>query len=74
MAHFAKDDLMNIFRLPVGWQFLVDSPGAQLNSGNFARYDSLVQACLHTGAACILDVSISSSSIYFVRSTKYESD
>lgn len=56
MAHFVNDDKMNIFRLPVGWQFLVDSPGAQLNTGDFARYDSLVQACLSTGAACILDI------------------
>lgn len=56
MSHFVNDDKMNIFRLPVGWQFLVNSPGAQLNSGNFARYDSLVQACLSTGASCIIDV------------------
>ncbi|KFZ11572.1 hypothetical protein V502_07494 [Pseudogymnoascus sp. VKM F-4520 (FW-2644)] len=56
MSHFVNDDKMNIFRLPVGWQFLVDSPGAQLNSGNFARYDSLVQACLSTGASCIIDI------------------
>ncbi|KFY48373.1 hypothetical protein V495_01391 [Pseudogymnoascus sp. VKM F-4514 (FW-929)] len=56
MSHFVNDDKMNIFRLPVGWQFLVDSPGAQLNSGNLARYDSLVQACLNTGAACIIDI------------------
>lgn len=25
MQHFVKDDGMNIFRLPVGWQYLVDN-------------------------------------------------
>lgn len=61
MSHFVNDDKMNIFRLPVGWQFLVNNPGDQLNSGNFAKYDNLVQACLATGAACIIDVSSTSS-------------
>ncbi|OBT57058.1 hypothetical protein VE04_02360 [Pseudogymnoascus sp. 24MN13] len=56
MSHFVNDDKMNIFRLPVGWQFLVNNPGDQLNSGNFAKYDNLVQACLATGAACIIDI------------------
>ena len=57
MAHFATDDKMNIFRLPTGWQFLVNNVlGGTLNAANFAQYDSLVQACLATGAYCILDV------------------
>jgi hypothetical protein len=49
---------MNIFRLPVGWQFLVNNKlGGTLDSGNLAKYDQLVQGCLATGALCIIDVS-----------------
>ncbi|KAH9477713.1 Endoglucanase EG-II [Psilocybe cubensis] len=57
MQHFVNNDGMNIFRLPVGWQWLTG--GAQsgtLNQNNFAKYDALVQACLGTGAYCIVDV------------------
>ncbi|KAK4158922.1 glycoside hydrolase family 5 protein [Cladorrhinum sp. PSN259] len=58
MQHFYKDDGMNIFRLPVGWQYLVNNQlGGNLNSGNFGKYDQLVQACLRTGAYCMLDVN-----------------
>jgi len=57
MQHFAKDDGMNIFRLPVGWQYLVNGKlGGTLDASNFGRYQSLVQACLGTGAYCMLDV------------------
>jgi len=57
MQHFAKDDNMNIFRLPVGWQYLVNNKlGGTLDSNNFGRYNQLVQACLNTGAYCMLDV------------------
>jgi endoglucanase len=57
MQHFAKDDNMNIFRLPVGWQYLVnDKLGGTLDSGTLAKYDQLVQACLATGASCIIDI------------------
>ncbi|KDR82070.1 hypothetical protein GALMADRAFT_135444 [Galerina marginata CBS 339.88] len=58
MQHFVKDDGVNIFRLPVGWQFLIGSTtaGSTLNSANFAKYDALVQACLSTGAHCIIDI------------------
>jgi len=53
---------MNIFRLPVGWQYLVNGKlGGSLDSGNFGRYNQLVQACLITGAYCMLDVSRSST-------------
>lgn len=58
MQHFSKDDGMNIFRLPVGWQYLVNGKlGGTLDSGNFGRYSQLVQSCLSTGAYCMLDVS-----------------
>ena len=58
MAHFFNDNGMNIFRLPAGWQFLLNNVlGGTLNPANFARYVNLVQGCLATGAYCILDVS-----------------
>ncbi|KAG4435874.1 Endoglucanase EG-II [Cadophora sp. M221] len=57
MTHFIKDDHMNIFRLPVGWQFLVaNNLGGTLDASNFAKYDQLVQGCLATGASCIIDI------------------
>ena len=58
MQHFTKDDGMNMFRLPVGWQYLVNNKlGGTLDSGNAGKYDQLVQACLATGGYCIVDVS-----------------
>jgi endoglucanase len=57
MQHFVKDDGMNIFRLPVGWQYLVNNKlGGTLDSGNLAKYDQLMQGCLATGASCVIDV------------------
>lgn len=56
MQHFSKDDGMNMFRLPVGWQYLVPAPGSPLDAANFGKYDQLVQACLATGAYCIIDI------------------
>ncbi|KDQ55160.1 glycoside hydrolase family 5 protein [Jaapia argillacea MUCL 33604] len=57
MQHFVKSDGYNMFRLPVGWQFLTgDQETGVLNSTNFAKYDVLVQACLATGAHCIIDI------------------
>lgn len=58
MSHFVKDDKFNIFRLPVGWQYLVSSPGGTLNSANLQKYDQLVQACLKTSSntVCVIDI------------------
>jgi endoglucanase len=57
MQHFVKDDQMNIFRIPVSWQFLTNNQlGATLNSANLAKYDQLIQACLATGAYCAIDI------------------
>jgi endoglucanase len=58
MNHFVKDDGLNTFRLPVGWQYLVDNTlGGTLNAANWANYDALVQGCLSSGAAlCIIDI------------------
>jgi endoglucanase len=57
MRHFYNDDNMNIFRLPVGWQYLVNNKlGGTLDATNFGYYDQLVQDCLSTGAYCIVDI------------------
>ena len=57
MTHFVSDDKLNIFRLPVGWQYLTNSVlGGPLNATNMALYDQLVQACLKTGAYCVIDI------------------
>jgi endoglucanase len=58
IQHFIKDDGLNTFRLPVGWQFLLNNNlGGTLDSNNWATYDKLVQGCLNAGAAlCIVDI------------------
>ncbi|KAF8313042.1 cellulase-domain-containing protein [Clavulina sp. PMI_390] len=57
MQHFVNDDKFNIFRLPVGWQYLVNNVlGGTLDASNTATYDELVQGCLATGAYCIIDI------------------
>lgn len=51
MQHFYKDDNMNIFRLPVGWQYLTNNVvGGDLDATNFEKYDELMQSCLDLGA------------------------
>ncbi|KAJ6469472.1 endoglucanase [Mycena sanguinolenta] len=57
MMHFVKDDGYNTFRLPVAWQYLTNYVlGAPLDANNMVIYDALVQACLATGAFCIIDI------------------
>lgn len=57
MRHFVNEDGLNIFRLPVGWQYLVNNNlGGALNAFNTAKYDQLVQGCLQAGASCIIDI------------------
>jgi endoglucanase len=57
MQHFVNDDGFNTFRLPVGWQFLTNNlETGTVNQTNLEVYDALVQACLATGASCIIDV------------------
>lgn len=57
MNHFVKDDGLNTFRIPVGWQYLVDTAGGTIKSNNWATYDKQIQGCLDAGAAmCIVDV------------------
>ncbi|KAL2789053.1 glycoside hydrolase superfamily [Aspergillus keveii] len=57
MRHFVADDGLNVFRLPVCWQYLVNNRlGGNLDANNFGIYDQLVQACLDTGAYCVVDI------------------
>ncbi|KXN82252.1 Endoglucanase EG-II [Leucoagaricus sp. SymC.cos] len=57
MQHFVTDDGFNTFRLPVGWQFLTNNVlGGPVVDENLQKYDDLVQACLKTGAWCIIDI------------------
>ncbi len=44
-------------REAISWQFLVKNQlGGTLDSGNLGKYDQLVQACLATGAYCMIDI------------------
>ncbi|TPX18099.1 uncharacterized protein E0L32_011823 [Thyridium curvatum] len=58
MKHFVTDNGLNMFRLPVSWQYLLHgkSPGDKFDQDAFARYDKLMQACLNTGAYCMIDM------------------
>jgi endoglucanase len=56
MVHFTNSHGFNMFRLPVAWQFLVNTCGGTLNTTNFAEYNLLVQGCLATGSYCIIDI------------------
>ncbi|KAJ7735090.1 carbohydrate-binding module family 1 protein/Glycoside hydrolase family 5 protein [Mycena maculata] len=57
MSHFVNDDGYNTFRLPIGWQYLTNFVlGGPLDPTMMTEYDALVQACLTTGAYCIIDI------------------
>ncbi|KAI1097484.1 glycoside hydrolase family 5 protein [Jackrogersella minutella] len=57
MQHFVRDDGINMLRLPISWQFLVNNElGGNLDGTNLAKYDQLMQACLATGVHCIIDI------------------
>ncbi|KAJ6549926.1 endoglucanase [Mycena capillaripes] len=56
MTHFVNNDGFNMFRLPVGWQYLLNNALGPVNQANLNEYDALVQACLGTGAYCIIDI------------------
>ncbi|KAG8981654.1 Endoglucanase EG-II [Tulasnella sp. JGI-2019a] len=55
MQHFVSNG-MNTFRLPIGWQYIQPTLNGTLSSSVLSQYDSLVQACLATGAWCIIDI------------------
>ncbi|CAJ2510918.1 Uu.00g065430.m01.CDS01 [Anthostomella pinea] len=70
MVHFSQNDGLNTFRLPVTWQFLINSrnlngsataatggsSNGTLDRVNAAAYNQLVRACLDTGSSCIVDI------------------
>jgi endoglucanase len=57
MQHFVKDDGYNIFRLPVGWQYLTNGQmTGVLDETHFSNYNMLVSDCLSTGAHCEIDI------------------
>jgi len=55
MSHFVSKG-MNTFRLPIGWQYITPTLGGNLDATASGQYDQLVQACLNTGAYCIIDI------------------
>ncbi|KAG1902490.1 glycoside hydrolase family 5 protein [Suillus fuscotomentosus] len=56
MQHFVNDGY-NVFRLPVGWQYLTnDKMTGVLDKTQFAKYNTLVSDCLSTGAYCEIDI------------------
>ncbi|KAM3512959.1 hypothetical protein MY11210_003359 [Beauveria gryllotalpidicola] len=57
MEHFVDNDKLNIFRLPVSWQFLTNAKGGStLDAQGWESYDTLMQTCLDTGAYCMIDL------------------
>ncbi|KAK8115226.1 glycoside hydrolase family 5 protein [Apiospora kogelbergensis] len=57
MKHFVGDLGMNMMRLPISWQFLVNNQlGGSLDANNVGKYDQMVQSCLKTGAHCMIDI------------------
>ena len=55
MSHFTKNSGLNAFRLPVGWQFLLNNdqtPSGPIDATNLAAYDVLVQGCWIAGVRC----------------------
>lgn len=57
MQHFFNDDGYNLFRLPVGWQYLTnDQMTGVLDETQFANYNMLVTDCLSAGAHCVIDI------------------
>lgn len=57
MSHFVTNDGLNAFRLPVGWQYLVNAElGGTLDATNFAAYDALVTDCLDVADMCIVSI------------------
>ncbi|KAK7704739.1 Endoglucanase EG-II [Botryosphaeria dothidea] len=58
MDHFVKDDKLNAFRLPIGWQYLVNNKlGGDLDETAAGKYDKLVKGCISSGAEmCIIDI------------------
>ena len=56
MQHYGDTYGFNMYRLPVGWQYLVSSPGSDFIPANFAIFDQLMQSCLKAKATCVIDI------------------
>ena len=56
MYHFTRDDGLYLFRIPTGWQFLVNYKlGGPLDENYMSnKYDPLLRACLDYGGYCII--------------------
>jgi endoglucanase len=58
--HFYNNVGFNVFRLPVSWQYLINSntASATLDNGHFGNYNGLVSSCLQLGPGvkCIVDI------------------
>ncbi|KAG0649061.1 Endoglucanase EG-II [Hyphodiscus hymeniophilus] len=57
MNHFTTNNGLNVYRLPVCWQYLVNGQlGGSLDEYAVGVYDQLVQGCLDTGSYCVIDI------------------
>ncbi|KAI9668824.1 MAG: hypothetical protein M1831_000893 [Alyxoria varia] len=57
IAHFQKKYNHNIFRLPVGWQYIVgNDPAGKLGGEVWENFQGMVKECLASGSKCIIDV------------------
>ncbi|UNI16806.1 Cellulase [Purpureocillium takamizusanense] len=57
MQHFVKNNKMNIFRLPLTWQFITNGQvDGKLYEKNLKVYNDLMNTCLDTGAYCMIDL------------------
>ncbi|CZT24976.1 related to cellulase precursor [Ramularia collo-cygni] len=57
MQHFVKDRGLNAFRMPVSWQYVLNSKLGGALDPKFAAYNNLVHGCMSSGAAmCIIDI------------------
>ncbi|KAH7140603.1 glycoside hydrolase superfamily [Dactylonectria macrodidyma] len=56
MEHYVDNVGMNVFRLPITWQYLVNGELGDMDKTMFGNFDKLVKACLKTGAYCMIDL------------------
>ncbi|RFU79347.1 endoglucanase eg-ii [Trichoderma arundinaceum] len=57
MKHFAEDDGLNVFRISATWQFVLNNTvDGELDELNWGSYNKVVNACLETGAWCMIDM------------------
>ncbi|KAH6603882.1 glycoside hydrolase family 5 protein [Trichoderma cornu-damae] len=57
MKHFAEDDGLNVFRISATWQFVLNNTvDGELDELNWGSYNKVIDACLETGAYCMVDM------------------